>query len=298
MDFEIIIIGGSYAGLSAAMTLGRALRNVLVIDGGKPCNRQTPHSHNFLTRDGETPAAITAKAQEQVAKYETVKQVTDVVIEAVKLDGGFKILTSLGNEYTGRLLLFATGVTDTMPAIPGFARCWGVSVLHCPYCHGYEVHHQPTGVLGNGDIGFEFAKLISNWTRNLILFTNGKSSLTTDQHQKLDSKKIKVIEAEVHGIVHEQGQIKSIALVDGQTYQLNVLYARVPFTQHCNLPEQLGCELTETGHLAIDGFYRTNILGVYAAGDNTASMRSVAGAVSAGTTAGVFMNKYLIDSDF
>jgi thioredoxin reductase len=185
-----------------------------------------------------------------------------------------------------------------MPAIPKFAECWGISVLHCPYCHGYEVHHKPSGVLGNGDIGFEFAKLINNWTDNLTLFTNGKALLTADQLQKLDSKKIKVIEAAVQGIIHEQGQIKSITLEGGQSYELNALYARVPFIQHCNLPEQLGCQLTETGYLAVDSFYGTNIKGIYAAGDSITPMRSVAGAVSAGTAAGAFMNKYLIDSDF
>src|SRR5438067_1673486 len=111
MDFEVIIIGGSYAGLAAATTLGRALRKVLVIDGGKPCNRQTPHSHNFLTRDGETPAAIANKAKEQLARYKTVKTVTDFVIDASKQQEGFKVLTLDGSTYIAQKLLFATGIT-------------------------------------------------------------------------------------------------------------------------------------------------------------------------------------------
>ena len=124
-DFEVIIIGGSYAGLSAATSLGRALRKVLVIDSGKPCNRQTPHSHNFLTRDGETPAAITQIAMEQLMMYDTVKLIADTAVEATAKEDGFRIQTLSGKKYLAKKLLFATGIKDLMPNIPGFAECWG-----------------------------------------------------------------------------------------------------------------------------------------------------------------------------
>jgi thioredoxin reductase len=298
MDFEVIIIGGSYAGLAAATTLGRALRKVLVIDGGKPCNRQTPHSHNFLTRDGETPAAIADKAKEQLTTYKTVQTVTDFVIDGSKYQNGFKILTLDGHTYTAQKLLFATGITDVMPQIMGFAKCWGISVIHCPYCHGYEVHHQPTGFLGNGDVGFEFAKIISNWTDELTLFTNGQSTLTVEQVQKLNANHIKIVEGEVQSIVHENGRMKSVLLKGDQQYPLTAMYARLPFVQHSDLPKQLGCEFTAAGHIAVDGFNRTNVPGVYAAGDNVSPMRSVAVAVAGGVMVGATINKDMIEEGF
>ena len=135
--FDVIIIGGSYSGLSAAMSLGRSLRQVLVIDSGLPCNKQTPHSHNFITQDGEKPAVISAKAKLQVDIYKTVQFFNGLAVKAFKKNKGFEITTESGDVFTSRKVLFATGVKDLLPEINGFAECWGISVLHCPYCHGY-----------------------------------------------------------------------------------------------------------------------------------------------------------------
>lgn len=164
--FEVIIIGGSYSGLSAAMSLGRSLRQVLVIDSGLPCNRQTPHSHNFITQDGEKPAVISAKAKLQVDIYKTVQFYNGLAVKALKTESGFEIETESGVVFTSRKVLFATGVKDLLPEIEGFAACWGISVLHCPYCHGYEVKNEKTAIIANGEMGFEYAKLISNWTKD------------------------------------------------------------------------------------------------------------------------------------
>src|SRR5690606_19368783 len=146
-----IIIGGSYAGLSAAMALGRSLRKVLIIDAGKPCNRQTPHSHNFITQDGKTPAEISSIARAQVAQYETVTFLSGFAVEGKKTNSGFEIKTEKGEIFESKKLILATGVKDIMSEIPGFAECWGISVIHCPYCHGYEVRNEKTGILANGD---------------------------------------------------------------------------------------------------------------------------------------------------
>jgi thioredoxin reductase len=298
MDFEVIIVGGSYAGLSAATSLGRALRKVLVIDGGKPCNRQTPYSHNFLTNDGETPSAIIHKATEQLQAYKTVTSLSDTVIDGSKIENGFEVVTLSGQKFTAAKLLFATGITDVLPPLAGFAECWGISVLHCPYCHGYEVRHQPTGILGNGEAIFEYVKLISNWTKDITLFTNGKATLTDEQLQELRSKKIKIEEAKVQHLVHEGGKIKSIILQDDCAYNIAALYARLPFTQHCNLPQQLGCEITDEGYIQVDSFYKTSLPGIYAAGDNMTMMRSVAVAVAAGTATGAMINRDLVIEEF
>lgn len=298
MSFDVIIVGGSYAGLSAAMALGRSLRNVLIIDSGLPCNRQTPHSHNFIIHDGESPKQISEAARQQVLQYNTVRFHNGLAIRAARINNGFTIETEAGDSFHSRKLLFATGVTDIMPAIKGFADCWGISVLHCPYCHGYEVRQQPLGVLANGDIGFEFTKFIHHWSNNLVLFTNGKSALTTEQTNKLAGQNIAVIEKEIKGIDHSNGYITDIRFADGTAHRVTALFARVGFKQHCMLPEALGCALTEQGFLQIDDFQRTTLPGIYAAGDNTTMLRSVSAAVASGTKAGAMLNKDLIDEDF
>jgi alkyl hydroperoxide reductase subunit AhpF len=138
-SFDVIIIGGSYAGLSAGMALGRALRKVLIIDSGKPCNAQTPYSHNFLTQDGKTPQQIAMIAREQLNQYKTIENHTGVAKSGKKTNDGFEIAIGSGEIVNGKKLIFATGVTDIMLGIKGFAQCWGISIIHCPYCHGYDL---------------------------------------------------------------------------------------------------------------------------------------------------------------
>ncbi|MDT3402085.1 NAD(P)/FAD-dependent oxidoreductase [Mucilaginibacter terrae] len=295
---DVIIIGGSYAGLQAAMTLGRSLRKVLVVDGGKPCNRQTPHSHNFLTHDGHTPAQIAAEAKAQLAAYPTLEFLEDTASSAVKNADLFEISTIFGRKFNARKLLFATGIADVMPNIKGFVECWGITVIHCPYCHGYEVRGQATGVFGNGDGGYEYVKMISHWAGGVTLFTNGASTLTDEQTSKLKSHQINIIETPVAEVVHQNGIITNVKLADGSKLPLAALYAHLPFKQHCELPMLLGCELTESGHIKNDGFGKTNVNGVYAAGDCVDPLRSVASAVRGGMAAAAFINKELINEDF
>src|SRR5690606_28226163 len=142
-----IIIGGSYARLSAAMALGRSLRNVLIIDSGLPCNRQTPHSHNFITQDGEKPNVIAEKAKAQVLNYDTIKFYNGTAVSGSKIENGFVITTQTEEKFTAKKLIFATGIKDIMPDIKEFQACWGISVIHCPYCHGYEFRNQKTAIL-------------------------------------------------------------------------------------------------------------------------------------------------------
>ena len=166
-NFDIAIIGGSYAGLSAAMALGRARRNVVIIDSGKPCNRQTPHSHNLITHDGKTPAEISALAREQVLAYPTVRMHAGLVTQVSGADGAFVVTTDEGQVLQAKKLIFATGIRDVMPEIPGFAECWGISAIHCPYCHGYEYSDARTGVLINGEMALEYLKIFFNFTANM-----------------------------------------------------------------------------------------------------------------------------------
>jgi thioredoxin reductase len=296
--YDVIIVGGSYAGLSAAMALGRSLRNVLIIDSGQPCNKQTPHSHNFLTKDGATPGEIAEQGKGQVLKYDTVTFINGNAVKGQKLENWFSIELQTGEIFKAKKLLFTTGIKDILPDIKGLSDCWGISVLHCPYCHGYEVKSTKIGLLGNGDLGFELSRLISNWTKDLTLFTNGKSSLTPEQTNKITEHKIRIIEKEISYLEHKQGYIERIVFKDGADESIEALFARGDFKQHCDIPVNLGCELTEQKYIKIDDLYRTSIKGVYAAGDNTTMFRAVSAAVAAGTKAGAIINKELIDEDF
>ena len=297
-NFDVIIIGGSYAGLSAAMALGRGLRSVLIIDSGLPCNRQTPHSHNFITQDGEKPQLIAEKAKVQVLKYETVKFHSDVAISGKQIANGFEITTQKGKTFQAKKVIFATGVKDIMPDIKGFSDCWGISVIHCPYCHGYEVRNQETGILANGETAFHYAKLIQNWTKNLIIFTNGKATFTPEQTDILNKLHIPVIEKEIVELNHQNGQVSQIGFTDGTLFKLKVLYARPFFEQHCRIPETLGCELTEQGLIKTDLFQKTTVPGIFACGDSVNQMRSVAAAVSTGNLAGAMVNNTMIEESF
>ncbi|WP_303318406.1 NAD(P)/FAD-dependent oxidoreductase [Flavivirga abyssicola] len=297
-NFDVIIVGGSYSGLSAAMALGRSLRQVLVIDSGKPCNRQTPHSHNFLTQDGEAPKDISIKAKEQVKKYESVKFYNGLAISGVKTQRGFEIKTESGDIFMSKKLIFATGVKDILLDIDGFSESWGISVIHCPYCHGYEVKHEKTGILGNGEYGFEFSKMISNWTKDLTLFTNGKSTLTEAQTTKLKAHNIKIIEEGIDSLEHTDGHVEHVVFKNSHKIPIKAIYARAPFVQNTDIPEGLGCELTEEGYISVDPFQRTNVQGIYACGDNTTFKRSVSNAVAMGNIAGAMINKEIIDETF
>ncbi len=292
--FDVIIVGGSYSGLAAGMALGRALKKVLIIDEGKPCNRQTPQSHNFITHDGIAPAAIAALAKAQVKKYDTVQFFNGLATSGVRTEYGFEISLASGERFSAKKLIFATGIRDLLPEIEGLSACWGISVLHCPYCHGYEVRHEKTGILGNGALAFDFARLISNWTNDLTLFTNGASTLTREQTELLEKHHIKIVETAVERLEHINGHVQNIIFGDGSKFLMKALYAPVPFEQHCTIPAQLGCELTEEGYLKIDPFLETTILGVFACGDNATTMRTVANAVAMGTTAGMVLSKKMI----
>lgn len=297
-QFDVIIIGGSYSGLAAGMALGRALKKVLIIDSGRPCNAQTPHSHNFLTQDGNTPKGISTIGKQQVEQYSNVNFYNGIAVTGSKIKNGFEIVTETGDKFQASKLIFATGIKDIMPKIDGFAESWGISAIHCPYCHGYEVRNTKTGILGNGDYAYELSKMINNWTKDLTIYTNGKSTLTTEQVQKLQSHNIKIVEKEIKKLDHIDGHIQNIVFNDNTTLPLIALYSPRPFEQHCSIPEMLGCELTEDGYLKVNGFQETTVEGIYASGDNTTRMRTVANAVAMGTTAGMSASKKLILEQF
>nr|WP_295922520.1 NAD(P)/FAD-dependent oxidoreductase [uncultured Dyadobacter sp.] len=297
-NFDIAIIGGSYAGLSAAMALGRARRNVVIIDSGKPCNRQTPHSHNLITHDGKTPAEISALAREQVLAYPTVRMHAGLVTQVSGADGAFVVTTDEGQVLQAKKLIFATGIRDVMPEIPGFAECWGISAIHCPYCHGYEYSDARTGVLINGEMALEYLKMIRNWTAHLTLYTNGPATFDDVARAKMHAFGAEIVEQPIASLDHENGYLKTIRLTDGTTRDITALYHRPAFVQHTLLPEQLGCELNPQGFIKVDEAQKTTVAGIYAAGDNSGALRGLTSVMAAGTIAGVRLNHELINEEY
>ncbi|MBO6494738.1 MAG: NAD(P)/FAD-dependent oxidoreductase [Roseivirga sp.] len=295
-NYEVIIIGGSYAGLSAALTLGRSLRKTLVIDAGQPCNRFTPHSQNFLTHDGRKPSEISAIAKEQVQQYKTVEFLDGMALSVDKTPEGFTVETDQGSFSSKRLVL-AAGIKDILPDIPGVAECWGKSVIHCPYCHGYEFHGQPTGILANGEKAFHYAQLISNLTKELTIFSNGKLDLPVEQLEAINRNNINIIETEVQSVVHENGQISKIILTDGSSHTISALYHGPEFELNTNIAQSLGCAIGEHGLIEVDPKQMTTVPGVYACGD-ASNMRAVSIAVSSGTVVGSVINFDLIQEGF
>src|SRR5690606_9893921 len=274
-NFEVIIIGGNYAGLSAAMSLGRSLRSVLVIDSGLPCNRQTPHSQNFLTHDGQTPGQIIAEARGGLMKYDTIKFHNGLAVSAEKTDHGFTVTTRTGETFSGHKLIFATGIKDIMPDIPGFSECWGITVIHCPYCHGYEFRNAKTAILANGAKAYHLASLINNLTDDLTLLTNGRVEFDFPAAEKLKANDIAITEKRVVEIVHQDGRVEEVVFADGSRETFKAVYAALPFEQHSDIPVALGCALTEYGYIRVNTLQETTVAGVFACGDNVEMMRSV-----------------------
>jgi thioredoxin reductase len=295
MKHDAIIIGGSYAGLSAAMALGRSLRNVLLIDAGEPANRQTPHAHNLLTHDGRPPADIAAEARAQVLAYPTVALLTDRATTAHQTDVGFAITTESGAMHEGRKLVLATGVPDQLPNVPGLAACWGISVLHCPYCHGYEVAGQAIGILANGDMVVEMTRLIQQWSKHLTLFTNGPATLDAAQREQIERLDVPIVEATLTEVVHEAGYVRHLLTPGGNTYPLDALFVR-PTVAHANpLAEQLGGTINAMKLIEVNAFGQTNVPGLYAVGDCSSPLRAISAAIASGGIAGAFLNRELIE---
>lgn len=294
--FDVIIIGGSNAGLSAGLAFGRSLRRVLIIDGGKPCNAQTPHSHNFLTQDGSTPREIATLAKSQVLRYPTITFLDGEATHVTTTGNLFQVTTADGQRFEGRKILLATGISDKLPAIAGIKESWGISVLHCPYCHGYEVAGRRLGVLVNGEMAYDFSKMIHHWSKDMTLFTNGPSTLLPEQQADLKKWGIPIVEQEVTALEGKEGYIREVVLNDGSRIALDAIFTRAPFEQPA-IVRQLGVDFTEMNFIRVDEFGKTSIEGVFAAGDNASPMRSVSNAVAMGTKAAAFMNRLLIDED-
>ena len=294
MQFDAIVIGGSFAGLEAATYLARGMRTVCVIDNGTPRNRFAAHSHGFLSRDGANPRDILTAAREQVAAYPAVHLFDGQAVSAAPVDGGFAVHTSDNLEFTGRRLVLAFGISDTLPDIPGIAEGWGSTVNHCPYCHGYEFGSSPRGVLHLSDHSSHQARTIREWGPTTY-FLNG-AFVESDTLSELTRLGIAIVSDPVDCLVGNGARLDGIQLKNGHIVPIAALYVMPQTVLNSDIATQLGCELEPRPQgpiIRTDEFRATTVPGVYAAGDIVRAMHSTTLAAADGMLAATALHRSL-----
>lgn len=288
---DVIIVGAGPAGLSAALVLGRIRRRVLVIDSREPRNAPSSASHSFFTQDGTPPSEILRIGREQLRPYE-VEVLDAEAADAFREGEAFTVVLGDGSRRNARRLLLATGVVDPLPAIEGLRELWGKSVLHCAYCHGWEVRDQPLAVYANGDSAAEIVALVRCLSRDVVLCTDGPADLGDDR-ALLDRNGIPIHEERIVRVDGKDGQLERIVFADGTGLPRRALFLPTLPRQHSDLPERLGCELTEIGLVKVNADGLTTVPGVYAAGDLALRRHSVVVASADGAIAGIAINHEL-----
>ena len=274
--YDCVIVGGGPAGLSAALLLGRARRKVLVCDRGNPRNTPAAEAHSFFTRDGTPPLELLRIGRQQLKPYKTIEFQAVGVKEIKKAGEQFEMIFDDGTNRKSRKILLAFGVIDELPPIENFSDFWGKSVFHCPFCHGFEVRDEPLAVVGRGEIGVGMTALLKTWSRDLVLCTNGESELSADHRKLLAKHKVAVREEKIARFEGRSGQLENIVFEKGKKLHRRGILIRPKQRLRSNLAERLGCELNEYDLVKVDKFNETSVKGVYAAGDITSPMQSIA----------------------
>jgi len=296
MQHDVIIIGGSYAGLSAAMYIARARRSVCIVDSGSTRNRFSAHSHGFFAHDGAEPGAMLAKARAQVAAYPTTTFIEGEAINAAIKPAGFSVQLADGEMLESARLVLAFGIFDELPAIPGLAERWGSSVLHCPYCHGYEFSGQRLGVLYLSSMSLYQSKMIAEWGPT-TLYLNGAPMLHDTALAELQSHGVEIEPATVSALHGEGSQLSAIELSDGHSLGLDALYLGPRTHLNSTVAQQLGCEIGEAPFgpiIRVDPQMMTSVPGVYAAGDIARGAHNVTWACADGVTAAMAVLRSLV----
>jgi thioredoxin reductase len=291
--FDVVIIGGGAAGLSAGLVLGRARRRVAVVDAGAPRNAPAAHMQGFLSRDGMPPDELIAAGREEVERY-GVEIIRDHVVQA---EDGFRVQLESGHVLEARRLLIATGVRDALPEIPGAAERWGRDFLHCPYCHGWEVRDQPLAVLATESGSGLHAHLLRQWSEDVMFFMHGQTVSATDRAQ-LEARDIKLIDGLVSRFVIEDDHLVAVELDDGTVVPRAAIFIRpASFPHGDGLLEQLRCEVDAHGFPAVDATGQTSTRGVWAAGNIVDPRLQVIAAAGAANTAAIAINTDLVMED-
>jgi len=296
---DVVVVGAGPAGLSTALTLGRMRRSTLVVDAGHPRNARAEVMHNFVSLDGEPPAVFRARAREQLHRYPTVDFAVAEVRSVRRHDRGFDVGLSTDETRGARRIVLATGLVDILPPIPGIDELWGRSVVHCPYCHGYEAIGQAIAVLGAGPARTRLAAQLSRFG-TVTLCTNGAAPTDRDT---LDAQGIEVLEAPVRAASSPDGQGAVLDFASGMARSFDIVFVNNTTAQRSTLAADLGCRFLPDGAVEVDEFGRTSVPGVFAVGDMAhratvpTSLSAVIVAAASGTVAASFIDQDLLTED-
>ncbi|MGN9811648.1 NAD(P)/FAD-dependent oxidoreductase [Micromonospora sp. BQ11] len=302
--YDVVVVGGGAAGLSGALALARARRSVLVVDAGAPRNALAGHVHNFLTRDGMPPAELLAAGRAEVTGYGG-EIATGTVASATRVDGGFRVGLSDGSTVLARRVLVTTGLVDELPDVPGVAQRWGRDVLHCPYCHGWEVRDQPLGVLATSPLAVHQALLWRQWSADVTLFRHTAPPLDADAQEQLSARGVTVVDGPVAAVEVADDRITGVRLASGQVVPCAAVVVAPRFTARADVltslglptaPLEMGGQVVGTA-VPADASGATEVPGVWVAGNVTDLRAQVVSAAAAGLNAGAAINADLMAED-
>jgi len=295
MQYDVIVVGGSFAGLAAALYLGRARRSACVLDTGQPRNRYAAASHGFFAQDGSDPKTLLATMRHQISAYPTVHFINEAAVEATREADSIKVALSGGSTIEGARLLLAFGISDILPNIPGLPERWGKSVLHCPYCHGYEVSGQRLGVMNVSSTSLRQALLVSDWGPTTF-YMNG-AEMNGNSLDQLKGRGVEIEPDLVTGLLGEQEGLSAIRFADGRSRPVDALFISPQNRLNSTIAERIGCD-TQTGPLGqiitVDKMKMTTVDGVFAAGDITRAMHNITFACADGVTAAMAIHRSLV----
>ena len=294
--YDTVVIGGGPAGLSAGLVLGRCMRHALVCDDGRYRNARSDALHCYMGHDGIRPAELLDRARSQLKPYDTISTIGSSVTSIKKEDHRFAVAFKTGASVRARSIIVATGVVDELPAIPGIEALFGKSVHVCPYCDGWEHRNAPVAVYGRGDKGTKFAMLLRQWTDDLVLCTDG-NPLSAEQEDRLRRRGVEVREQAIESLLEKNGCLETIRFKGGEALPRRALFFTTDQHPRSPLLEGVGCAYDEKGGLACDGDGKTNIPGVYVAGDVSRDVQLAIIAAAEGARAALAVNSYLLDQD-
>ncbi len=292
-SLDVAIIGGGPAGLNAALVLGRARKHVAVIDEGHPRNNVTHETHGFLTRDGISPGEFRRIAKEEISVYPTVSFVLDTAVSIAGTDGQFQIVTARGKTFSSKKVLFAVGMKDEPLDIPGLQEVYGKSAFVCPYCDAWELRDKPLVVIYKGAELMHFAPLISGWTNRFTICTNGPDDLTDAEREEIQRHQVPLFDSPIRHIDSSDGIVRQVVLEDGMTVPCRGIFFKPELVTGSDLPRTIGCEFTEAGAIVVDELGKTNVPGVYSAGDAASRLHQAIAAASMGAFVAAVINNEL-----
>ncbi|MEK5296228.1 NAD(P)/FAD-dependent oxidoreductase [Bacillus sp. FSL R5-0659] len=297
MLLDCAIIGGGPAGLNAALVVGRGRKQVIVFDDELPRNRVTQESHGFITNDGMTPFEIRQAGEADLQKYPNIQIKRSRINDIQKREEFFTLLTHKGDTFEAKKIILATGLQDILPEIEGIHDVYGKTLFSCPFCDGWELKDKALALIAENQRALHMAKLLSNWTKDLIVFTNGHV-LAEEDKSLLTAHSIQVIDVPIVSIDHDNGELRSLQLANGETVKREGGFVASEFKQSAPFAEKLGCQMTKNAGIETDILGRTTVSGVFACGDNLGGPAQLVLAAAAGSQAGMGVIHELVQEEF